>query len=181
MELTPDVVLLNPLKHHARALKQFLETAPDDATVYRELLRTGQSQMDFYYGALSVEQIAAEAVSALALEQIGSSETFTRWLQPEGFREFTGSDGTLWIFREGQGTQFVHLHPGRYAAHTIRIKASTLKTAALVYRHIRLHRLQWPAPREVINALRMTGLNLPPIGTADGLIQVERCVNLLLQ
>lgn len=181
MELTPDVVLLNPLKHHARALKTFLETAPDDATVFRELLRIGQSQMDFYYGTLAVEQIAAEAIAALHREQISSSEAFTHWLQPAGFREFTGSDGTAWIFRAGQGTQFVHLHPGRYAAHTVRVKASTLKTAALVYRQIRLHHLQWPAPREVINALRMTGLNLPPIASHDGLKQVERCVNLLLQ
>ncbi len=181
MELTTDVVLLNPLKHHARALKQFLETASADETVHRELLRIGQSQMDFYYGALSVEMIAAEAIQALCREQIGSSEAFTHWLGAAGFREFTGSDGTVWIFREGQGKQFVHLHPGRYAAHTIRIKASTLKTAALVFRQIRLHNLPWPAPREVINALRTAGLNLPPIGTPDGLKQVERCVNLLLE
>lgn len=181
MVLTPDVVLLNPLKHHAGALKQFLETVPDDKTVYRELLRIGQSQMDFYYGALAVETIAAEAIQELEQQQISSSEAFTLWLRPAGFREFTGSDGTTWIFREGQGAQFVHLHPGRYAAHTIRIKASTLKTAALVFRQIRLHNLPWPAPREVINALRMSGLNLPPIGTHDGLKQVERAVNLLLQ
>lgn len=181
MVLTPDVVLLNPLKHHAGALKQFLETAPDDATIFRELLRIGQSQMDFYYGTLAVETIAAEAVHTLGRLHISSSAQFAQWLRPDGFREFTGSDGTTWIFREGQGEQFVHLHPGRYALHTIRIKASTLKTAALVYRQIRLHNLSWPATRDVINTLRMTGLNLPPIGTADGLKQVERCVNLLLQ
>jgi hypothetical protein len=181
MVLTPEAVLLNPLKHHAGALKQFLETAPDDVAVHRELLRIGQSQMDFYYGTLPVETIASEAIQALGRLQISSSEAFVQWLRPDGFREFTAGDGTSWIFREGQGEQVVHLHPGRYAAHTIRIKASTLKTAALVYRHIRLHQLLWPASRDVINTLRMTGLNLPPIGSAEGMKQVERCVNLLLQ
>lgn len=179
---SPDSpILLNLLKHHAGALKQFLEQEPDPEEVRKGLRRIGHSQMDLYHGALSPAQLGREALEWLVSESVHDAVTYIAWLRPHLYKTFTCSDGSTWVFREGQGERYVHLHPGRYSLHSVRIKASTLKTAAMLYRHIRLHQLPWPAPREAINTLRTSELALSPLGVHEQIDQLERSVALLLQ
>lgn len=174
-------ILLNLLKHHAGALKQFLEQEPDAEQVRKALRRIGHSQMDLYYGTLSPAQLGREALDCLTAGSVNDPEAYIAWLRPHHYKTFTCSDGSAWVFREGQGERYVHLHPGRYSLHTVRIKASTLKTAAILYRHIRMHQLPWPAPRAAINALRTSELALSPLGVHEQIDQLERSVALLLQ
>ena len=181
MLITSESILLNLFKHHAGALKHFLETEPDTATVLKALKRIGHSQMDFYYGSLSPETIFKEAVFFLGQEKIDTPAAFLAWLKPEQFKSFTCSDGSVWIFREGQGQQFIHLHPGRYSPHSVRIKAATLKAAGILFRHIQSGKLVWPASRSAINHLRASELGLSPIGKNNPSDQLERTVALLLQ
>jgi len=45
----------------------------------------------------------------------------------------TLSDGSVWVLRKGvESAHYVHIHPGRYSKYSIRVKATTLKSAIAI-------------------------------------------------
>ncbi len=57
---------------------------------------------------------------------------------------------------------WVHVHPGRWAPHTKRVRANVLKTAVLVLAHVAVHGGN-PRDVELVNRLRTEHLGLSPM------------------
>lgn len=174
-------VLFHLLKHHLQWLRSFTEESarqgPDVmSTVATKLLTVGNSQMDVYTGVLSPTMIAQEIMQQLASWQIVDSSTYAAWLKSSGgYRVVLLQDQSKWVLRWGDiAAYYVHIHPARYSPDSVRVKASTLKTAVLVSIWNRLYP-QVANELSEINLLRKKWLLLPPIQSlaeADGLRRV---------
>jgi hypothetical protein len=91
--------------------------------------------MDLYHGIYSPEEIANQTIKQLASFSIKNSNEYKRWLYMNGkeYNIVTFKDKSVWTLRSGdEEKKFVHIHPGRYSPHTVRVKALTLKTAVCV-------------------------------------------------
>lgn len=123
-------VLFNPLKHHLAALRHtFSLYTPTDLFVH--LLALGGSQMDMYTGRLSPEEIFKEIRVQLKAAGIDSRDGYEVWLAEKNhYATLVLSDTSRWILRlAADKALYIHLHPGRYSPHTLRVKAAALKTA----------------------------------------------------
>lgn len=127
----------------------------------------GNSQMDIYYGELDIPALYQEIMQYITHAGVGEEAAYTAWLQQAGgYRELTLSDGSRWILLQGiEPGKYIHIHPARYSLHSLRVKATTLKTAiaCLVY---------YPGNKapdlEALNEVRKTVLQLSPVkGTAQ--------------
>ncbi|GGH56841.1 hypothetical protein HNQ91_000088 [Filimonas zeae] len=100
-------------------------------TIYCALQPLGNALMDVYYGPLEIPVIFEEVTEHLLQLNIQEEAAYMQWLQAGGgYRECTLSDGSRWIFLQGnEPGRYVHIHPARYSAYSVRIKATTLKTA----------------------------------------------------
>ena len=131
----------------------------------KELLSIGDGLMDVYYGPLLPEQICREVEQQLTLAGHWEYSRFSDWLQAnKGFRTITLSDDSEWVLREGhEAERYIHIHPGRYAMHTFRIKAGTLKTAigAVLFQQQEKRSLTL----DLLNQLRTEYLDLSPVKT----------------
>ncbi|NML40924.1 hypothetical protein HHL17_27260 [Chitinophaga sp. G-6-1-13] len=95
------------------------------------LQKIGTSQMDMYTGALAPEVIFEEVIGQLTAQNILLPTAFAAWVATrDGYMEVTLSDTSCWILRlSDDAVRYIHLHPGRYSPHSLRIKAAALKTA----------------------------------------------------
>lgn len=141
------------------------------------LLRIGESQMDLFVGAYTVEEISKQIQEHLDQNKIHSLTEYQRWLCKEGkeYQLVTLRDKSSWTLRLGESIEkFVHIHPARYSRHTVRVKAVTLKTTILV---LALHKLKVISviDTESVNAVRKKFLKEPPfksISKAAGLVRL---------
>ncbi|SJZ70452.1 hypothetical protein SAMN04488128_1011276 [Chitinophaga eiseniae] len=87
--------------------------------------------MDMYTGSLSPETIFEEIITQLTARGLHLPKTFaTAIKERHGYMEVTLADTSRWVLRLSDDPErYVHLHPGRYSPHTLRIKAAALKTA----------------------------------------------------
>ena len=180
----PSPILYNPWKHHWSFVRHQLRLAQSGEIKWANWIRSlrtrlGQSQMDMYTGEVSPFELGTQIISILNDQGRLAEEPYRKWLQENksGYQTIKSIAGSDWVFRWGEEPHyFVHIHPGRYAPQTFRIKANTLKTALalLVYRE--LH----PGSEidtELINLLRTKELELSPIRdftAANGLQEVLR-------
>lgn len=128
--ITPLHILFNPFKHHLGALQQMLQQVAL-ADLPAALKKIGASQMDMYTGILTPEEIFGEIITGLAKSGIYKADDYTAFLVEQGdFIKMGLTDHSQWILRlSDHPSQFIHLHPGRYSPHSLRIKAAALKTA----------------------------------------------------
>ena len=164
--LIPEPVLLHPLKHHLHYIRQFIKSASKytEQEIITALQTIGASQLDLYTGELSLRQIAQQNIEYLQRQNLLSPQTYKRYLQANGldFQMFALSDGSDWVLRWGKHeARYVHLHPARYTRNTIRVKATSLKTAIAI--KLFSSELQAAADLEMLNKLRREWLNLPPV------------------
>jgi hypothetical protein len=79
-----------------------------------------------------------------------------------------------------QEERYVHIHPGRYSPHTIRVKANTLKTAIAlsvwmkVYNHREIN-------LELLNHVRREILAASPVKSLEGTEGFIKLFNLVHQ
>lgn len=119
----------NPIKHHAGYIRAFIELASwGDWGESIKLI--GNSLMDLYHGALTVQAVKDEIAGSLQQRDLLESEKYSEWLKAHrGYRIIALSDESVWILRKGEDTsRYIHFHPGRYSPHSIRITANILKT-----------------------------------------------------
>jgi len=165
----PKPILFHPLKHHLGYISAYIHKsvsqAPEVSKLKADLLSLGTSQLDLYCGPLSPQEIARQVILHLQEQELLQQEAFGFYLRAEGkdYRCLTLSDGTDWVLRWGvvEG-RHVHLHPARYAAHTVRVKAATLKTAVatvIAAGQQDLPEIDLP----LINRIRVAWLDLPPV------------------
>lgn len=159
---------LNCWKHHSGFIKVQIESVREineleELKVY--LLKIGESQMDLYFGGYSPLQISEQILDYLHQNKIFLFEKYRNWLYKDGkdYQLVELKDKSVWTLRLGENPErYVHIHPGRYSLHTVRVKATTLKTAILI---LNFQRMGEPMTieTETINQIRKKYLNEPPL------------------
>ena len=123
--------------------------------------------MDIYLGKLSPQMIAKEVIDELNRLGINSADKFKKWLTEnhKHFKLLKISDASLWTLRLGiQEDRYVHIHPGRYSSHTIRVKALTLKTTITAMIGLKSKDVT-NLDLEFINDIRRNFLGISPLKT----------------
>jgi hypothetical protein len=178
----PAPVLFNAYKHHASALRRRVAAAaaggnPALDDLADELVVIGTELMDLYVGTLTPAAVAGEVLADLDANGRLALPDFRRWVDAAGgFSVLDASDGSRWVLRAGdEGGRYVHLHPGRWSPHTLRVRANVLKTAVLALAYAAVHGGD-ALDRPLLNAVRADFLGLAPLGrdpnTAEGLGEV---------
>ena len=121
--------------------------------------------MDLYLGKLTPFELTEFTKKFLKMNKVFKYESYKQWLLSEDkeYRLITLPDKSIWTLRMGnQRKNYVHIHPGRYSLHTIRVRALTLKTAICVMAYINFHK-SVPPDLELINNVRNEFLNAAPV------------------
>ncbi len=179
----PEPVLVNGLKHHLGYIRNFVDkhiTSTAQEIGYR-LLSLGESQMDVYMGRMSLEEIAHEIIHRLQAASQFSKNAFIDLLNKNqaGYTTLQLSDGTNWVLRLGEvDNRYIHIHPGRYTAHSIRVKAGALKTAIAVsvwrkkFGHSKI-------TLALINQVRKQVLNASPVKSVSASEGIGKLIQLI--
>ena len=128
--------LFNPLKHHLDFIRSYIRSYEhkDYDRLKSDLLKIGESQMDLYLGELSIGRITKEIMAFLTNSNLLEKEPFFQHLDKHGgFVKISLSDQSTWVLRRGEDpNSYIHIHPARYGKHSIRVKATTLKSIIAV-------------------------------------------------
>lgn len=144
------------------------------------LLKIGTSQMDMYTGSLMPETIFTEIGTQLAARDIYTAVAFAaRVAAQDGYLDITLSDTSRWILRlSDDPVRYIHLHPGRYSPHTLRIKAAALKTA-MAYKAVKAWGQLSGELLPDINRLReMAGLS--PVRSLEDAQHILKIIRLII-
>lgn len=175
--ITSANILLNELKHHRASILRLAEQATAD-TIARSVSVLGNSQMDVYYGWLDVPALAEEVITQLTDVPLTGEQDYRQWLAEEGgYRKMILSDTSEWILLHGiEPGRYVHLHPARYSPHSMRVKATTLKTAVACM-------VCYPGNNEPsleeLNLLRSSLLQLSPVKEAGQCHHLWKVIHML--
>lgn len=131
----PPPLLFHPLKHHLGYLRYFVKNSVEEVFL-GALPRIGASQMDVYDGELSPWDIGQEIYAQLQTQGVLSAASFLDFLGSNGgFQTLVLADDSHWTLRWGnEPGLYVHIHPGRYTKHGMRVKAGALKTVLFLLR-----------------------------------------------
>ena len=173
----PMPINFNCWKHHAGFIKQQIDSVReikelDELKAY--LLRIGESQMDLYFGENSPINISEQILGYTHSKKILSSKQYQDWLYKDerAYQLVELKDKSIWTLRLGDDTKrYVHIHPGRYSPNTVRVKATTLKTAIFLLCLKQLGEIK-SFETETVNKTRKKYLDEPPLksfSTASGL------------
>lgn len=173
----PPPVYLNCWKHHAGFIKKQIESireTKDLEELKSYLLKIGESQMDLYFGKHTVLEISEQILNSLYRKKLFSAKLYKDWLSKDGkdYQLVELKDKSIWTLRLGDDvSRYVHIHPGRYSPHTVRVKATTLKTAILVLSSEKIGEIK-TIETKTVNQIRKKYLDEPPLksfSTASGL------------
>jgi hypothetical protein len=164
-------ILFNTWKHHAATLRlrvrETIAAGPAALQALADgLLVVGTELMDLYTGTLTPAEIGGNVLAQLRAEQRLTLSEYRTWVdEGGGYRMVTfAEDGSRWVLRVGdEADRYVHVHPGRWAPQTRRVRANVVKTAVLALAHAGVH---GGDPRELarVNEVRRRYLGLAPIG-----------------
>jgi hypothetical protein len=172
------MILFHAFKHHLITVQDWLQTYSGkwNKDLQRMLLSIGSSQLDFYTGNLSVNEIKLFVTEYLRLKNIDDIEAYRNWIYEEAdYRLITLPDNSGWTLRFLAGESFVHLHPSRYSLHTMRIKANVLKTCICALIFTNRHQIN----NAILNYYRQKYLLLPPMNEKIVHSEVEKVLALL--
>jgi hypothetical protein len=181
----PVPVLFNCLKHHLGFIKEFIHASiasNDIETISYQLRLIGDSQMDLYLGELTPALTAHQIIEQLRQKEVFERETYVNFLHrnSSGYQTITISDASVWVLRLGEVEgRYIHIHPGRYSPHTLRVKASTLKTAIALATWMKLHNYS-EATVEIVNQVRKDILGASPVkslSATEGLSKILRLLH----
>jgi hypothetical protein len=173
----PPPLVLNCWKHHAGFIKKQIDSIRKIKGLEKlksHILKIGESQMDLYIGKHSPQKISDQILNTLHQNKIFEFEQYKNWLLKEenNYRHIELKDKSIWILRLGDDiSRYVHIHPARYSPHTIRVKATTLKTAIFLLCFEHLGKIT-SFETETVNQIRRDYLNesaLKSFSSASGL------------
>ena len=136
--------------------------------------------MDLYFGEYSPVKISEQILYYLHKKKIFSARKYQDWLSKDGkdYQLVELKDKSIWTLRLGDDvSRYVHIHPGRYSPNTVRVKATTLKTAILVLCSENIGEIK-TIETEKINQIRKKYLNEPPIKSFSGASGISRLLDL---
>jgi hypothetical protein len=169
-------VLLNTWKHHAGWIRWRVGRAAEAggegvAALVAEMAVVGHRLMDLYTGSLAPAEIGDHVTRSLRAAGRLEFDALSAWLKAQDeFSLIELPDGSKWTIRLGPADgRYLHLHPGRWVPHTVRVQANTLKSAAVAHAHARLTG-RVPTDLAVVNEARQKYLGLLPVRelTGDG-------------
>ncbi|MBE0551160.1 MAG: hypothetical protein IH619_02100 [Ignavibacterium sp.] len=180
----PKPITLNCWKHHAGFIKKQIESAreiKDLGELKKYLLTIGESQMDLYFGRFSPPEISEYILQPLYQKNIFEYQQYNSWLTEHGrdYQFVELKDKSVWTLRLGDDvSRYVHIHPGRYSMNTLRVKATTLKTAIFLLCFEQLGEMK-SFETETINQIRKKYLNEPPIKSYSSASGLGRLIDFL--
>jgi hypothetical protein len=180
----PPPIGLNCWKHHAGFIKKQIESIRKINELEKlkaHMLKIGGSQMDLYIGKYSPQKISDQILNILHQKKLFSSEEYKNWLTKEGknYQLVKLKDKSIWTIRQGDDvSRYVHIHPGRYSPHTVRVKAATLKTAIFLLCFEQLGETK-SFESETANQIRINYLNEPPLKSFSSASGLRRLIVLL--
>ena len=160
----PEPITFNPVKHHFRFLLQQTEDwrLQNWLQVKEELRVIGNNLLDLYLGDLSIHAICNEMLLFFEANKLLERNFFLEWINPMEYRKIELSDKSQWVIKKGDSfVRYLHIHPGKHSVHTIRVRASTLKTIIAMKIHLP-EKNSMPALDEV-NHIRTEFLELSPV------------------
>jgi hypothetical protein len=165
----PHPVLLNTWKHHAGWIRWRIRQAAGAGAVGvealpREMAVVGTRLMDLYTGALPPAELAGHVVAELRAADRLEFEPLSAWLSGLGeYAMLELPDGSKWTIRLGPAEgRYLHLHPGRWVPHTMRVQANMLRSAVMAHAHALLTG-RAVADVAVVNEARGKYLDLLPV------------------
>lgn len=173
----------NCWKHHAGFIKQQIDSVKeikdlDQLKVY--LLKIGESQMDLYLGVYSPINISEQILGYIHSKKIFSSSQYQDWLYKDerAYQLVELKDKSIWTLRLGDDAErYVHIHPGRYSPNTVRVKATTLKTAIFLLCFEQLGEIK-SFETETVNNIRKKYLDEPPLKPFSAASGLGRLIDL---
>lgn len=179
----PPPINLNCWKHHAGFIKKQIESVKeikdlDQLKVY--LMKIGESQMDLYFGCHSPADISEQTLNYLHHKKILSCNQYQDWLTKDGkdYQLVELKDKSVWTLRLGDDDErYVHIHPGRYSPNTVRVKATTLKTAIFLICFEQLGEIK-SFETETVNNIRKKYLNESPMKSFSSASRLGRLIDL---
>ena len=176
LSLLPHPALINCWKHHAGWIRSRIAAAASAgsagvAGVIAEMAVVGTRLMDLYTGSFTPAEIAEHVITGLKARDLFGFDSLSKWLAGQGEYAMTElHDGSKWTIRLGPADgRYLHLHPGRWAQHTVRVQANTLRSAVMAHAHAQLTD-RAATDLAVVNEARRLYLSLPPVRelTGDG-------------
>jgi hypothetical protein len=168
-EVRPPV-LLNTWKHHAGALRRRIAAAarggePGLAALAGGMVVIGTELMDLYVGRFTPAEIVAKVVARLQADGLLAPDAYRAWVAAAGGYRLLpfAEDDSAWVLRAGDDERYVHVHPGRWAPATLRVRANVLKTAVMALAYAAVHGGD-PMDRALLNRVRAEYLGLSPVG-----------------
>jgi hypothetical protein len=166
----PEPVLLNTWKHHAGVLRfRIRETIAAGVSglemLAHEMVVIGAELMDLYTGALDPGAIGRQVIAQLQSSGHFELPAYRSWIKESlGYAVLALDDGCEWVLRLGSETgRYIHIHPGRWAPGTCRVRANVLKTAAMALAYCGIKGSD-PTDIKVVNQVRQKYLALAPLG-----------------
>ncbi|HKI87759.1 MAG TPA: hypothetical protein VKA38_01945 [Draconibacterium sp.] len=162
----PVPITFNPQKHHFAFLKKQLQKwrKMNWEEIRPELLNVGSNLLDFYFGKLPVERICAECIDFLQKNNLTEKDDFFAWSGLLEYRKIELSDHSFWVVKKGlDPIRFVHIHPAKQSPHTLRVRATTLKTVLALQIHSVPIQKEMKKNLEQVNKIRVKYLQLSPI------------------
>ena len=162
----PIPITINPYKHHFAFLKDQLQKwrKMNWEEIQSELLCIGSNLLDLYYGKLPVNEICNECIYFLQKNNLVGKENFRLWIGANEYRKIELSDHSFWVIKKGTDSlRFVHIHPGKQSPHTLRIRATTLKTVIALQIHSISIYTDMEKKLEAVNNIRIKYLKLSPV------------------
>jgi len=157
----PIPIRFNPFKHHRNYILSILESASPELIISL-LDPVCNNYIDIYTGTMTPSAIGNAVIETLKSKQEFQEEDFSRWVDSKnGYRQIMLEDRSEWVVRKSiEAERYIHLHPARNGAFSIRFKGSTLKTTYLL--KTSFSDLQEPFSLEKVNRIRIQ-IGLSPI------------------
>lgn len=170
----PFPVLFNSWKHHAGWIRWRVRQAvaagqPGVDALPAELVVVGTRLMDLYTGSFTPAELASQLMDQLRAAGRLEYESLAAWLSGQAAWSMLDlPDGSKWAIRLGPADgRYLHLHPGRWVPHTLRVQANALKSAVMAHAHAGLTRGD-PTDLALVNDARRKYLGLLPVRALTG-------------
>lgn len=160
----PPPITFNPYKHHFHFLLDEIKDWNTPEQINGKLLPIGNNLTDFYLGELSVSTICNECKAHFEQLRITNKAAFKAWLGKSAWKKINLSDDSDWLIKMGdQKDRYIHLHPAKFSKHTIRVRATTLKTVLALVATSTAKSESAAANLLAVNKIRTEILGLSPV------------------
>lgn len=166
----PLPIQYNPYKHHFRFLLNELTDWQKSnwSLTEKTMLSIGNNLFDFYLGELTSEQVCEASLNYFEIKNITTKTAFNNWLGNSEWKKIVLPDDSRWLIKKGnQPDRYIHIHPAKFSKHTIRVRATTLKTVLTLC----VHKIPILEDAELnlqaVNQHRISYLKLSPIKSLD--------------